>query len=130
MSTVDVLWVVTLTFPDGGGVWLVRVLMWPSNAKLPRSALAVLNGHCRTYWIWAGPLSASYPYIISTKIWFKQYSNTTGIISSTRAAPGSLRLSRALFSTTRWKPTMNSKRGFLFKMYYFFNAFACMRVMS
>ena len=26
----------------------VRVLMWPPNAKLPRSAPAVLNGHCRT----------------------------------------------------------------------------------
>ena len=25
----------------------VRVLMWPPNAKLPRSAPAVLNGHCR-----------------------------------------------------------------------------------
>jgi hypothetical protein len=24
----------------------VRVLMWPPNAKLPRSAPAVLNGHC------------------------------------------------------------------------------------
>jgi hypothetical protein len=25
----------------------VRVLMWPPNAKLPRSAPAVLNGRCR-----------------------------------------------------------------------------------
>jgi hypothetical protein len=25
----------------------VRVLMWPPNAKLPRSASAVLNGRCR-----------------------------------------------------------------------------------
>jgi hypothetical protein len=27
--------------------WPVRVLMWPPNAKLPRSAPAVLNGRCR-----------------------------------------------------------------------------------
>jgi hypothetical protein len=25
----------------------VRLLMWPPNSKLPRSAPAVLNGHCR-----------------------------------------------------------------------------------
>ena len=46
MSTVDVLWVVTLAFPDGGGVLItVCVLMWPPNAKLPRNAPAVLNDH-------------------------------------------------------------------------------------
>ena len=49
MSTVDVLWVVTLAFPDGGDVLItVRVLMWPPNAKLPQSAPAVLNNRCRT----------------------------------------------------------------------------------
>jgi hypothetical protein len=33
-----------LAFPDGGGHLItVRVLMWPPNAKLPRSAPAVLN---------------------------------------------------------------------------------------
>jgi transposase len=48
MSTVDVLWVVALAFLDGGGhLMTVRVLMWPPNAKLPRSAPAVLNGRCR-----------------------------------------------------------------------------------
>ena len=48
MSTVDVLWVVALAFPDGGGVLItVCVLMWPPNAKLPRSAPAVLNDRCR-----------------------------------------------------------------------------------
>ena len=46
MSTVDVLWVVALAFPDGGGFITVHVLMWPPNAKLPRSAPAVLNGRC------------------------------------------------------------------------------------
>jgi hypothetical protein len=28
--------------------WWMRVLMWPPNAKLPRSAPAVLNGRCRS----------------------------------------------------------------------------------
>ena len=46
MSTVDVLWVVALAFPDGGGVGLQCVLMWPPNAELPRSAPAVLNDRC------------------------------------------------------------------------------------
>jgi hypothetical protein len=32
-----------LAFPDGGGVGLQCVLMWPPNAELPRSAPAVLN---------------------------------------------------------------------------------------
>jgi hypothetical protein len=38
----------------------VRVLMWLPNAKLPRSAPAVLNGVAAPVWIWAGPLSVSF----------------------------------------------------------------------
>jgi hypothetical protein len=47
MSTVDVLWVVALAFRWWRRLITVRVLMWPPNAKLPRSAPAVLNGRCR-----------------------------------------------------------------------------------
>ena len=47
MSTVDVVWVVALAFADDGTLITVRVLIWHPNAKLPRSAPAVLNGQCR-----------------------------------------------------------------------------------
>jgi hypothetical protein len=47
MSTVDVLWVVALAFWWWRCLITVCVLMWPPSTKLPRSAPAVLNGHCR-----------------------------------------------------------------------------------
>ena len=53
-------------------------------------------------------LYIGYLYIISTKFWFKQYSNTTGVISSTRV----------LFSMTQLK-CFYRKYSFLFNIYMF-----------
>ena len=57
MSTVDVLWVVALAFPDDGGVWLQCVCycgLQMLNYQLYWTAVAA------PVWIWAGPLSASF----------------------------------------------------------------------
>jgi hypothetical protein len=71
-STVDItsspcsIWLVTWSFgvdyshmETGPLVWWKSFFATPPNAKLPRSAPAVLNAVAVPVWIWAGPLSAS-----------------------------------------------------------------------